>query len=66
MAEQLFEYDADGTKHACSFEVTGGKHSIVKVKTPWGSKATQKVGSPAAAIARMMAGELYRNYRRLH
>ena len=62
MVEHQFEYEADGKKHSCSFEVTGEKDFMVEVTTPWGSKSTQKGGSPASVIAKMMAGELYRRH----
>lgn len=65
MADQKFEYEADGKKHSCSFNVTRGKHLMVEVTTPWGKKSTQKGGSPAAVLAKFMAGELYRKQRRI-
>lgn len=62
MVEHKFEYEADRKKHLCSFKVTGGKHFMVEVTTPWGCQSIQKGGSPAAVVARMMAGELYRKH----
>ena len=63
MADQQFEYGADGKKYACSFKITGrGKNSIVEVTTPWGKKSTQVGGSPASVIAKMMARELYKRH----
>ena len=63
MAEQEFEYEADGKKYGCSYRVTGGKHPMIEVTTPWGSKPTQLGGTPAIILARVMAGELYRKHR---
>ena len=66
MVEHQFEYEADGKKHLCSFKVTGGKHFMVEVTTPWGYQSTQKGGSPAAVVARTMAGELYRRHKQIN
>ena len=63
MAQQHFEYEADGKKHSCSFNVTGGKYPMVEVTTLWDHKSTQIGGSPAAVMAHMMAGELYRKHK---
>jgi hypothetical protein len=67
MKEQSFIYEADGKDFSCSYEISGrGKHLMVEVITPWGTKSTQKGGSPALTIARMMAGELYRDYKSMN
>lgn len=60
MTTKKFIYRFEGKGWECSYEVTGGKHPIVTVTTPWGSKPTQKGGSPSLTIARFMAGELAR------
>jgi hypothetical protein len=62
VADQKFEYSAQGKKHSCSFNVTRGKQSVVKVTTPWGRKSTHKGGLPTSVIAKFMAGELYRKH----
>jgi hypothetical protein len=62
MANQQFYYVADGKTYPCSFTVTDGKLPMVEVTTPWGYLSTQKGGSPAAVVARLMAGELYRKH----
>ena len=66
MAEHQFEYEADGKKLTCSFNVSGGKHIMVHVVTPWGSKSGPKKDSPAAFIASLMAGELYREHKQMN
>ena len=62
MIEHEFDYEADGKTYACSYTVTGGKHKLVEVTTPWGSKTTQVGGSPASVMAKMMARELYESH----
>jgi hypothetical protein len=67
MKERGFIYEVDGKAFSCSYVISGrGKHLMVKVITPWGTKSTQQGGSPALTIAKLMAGEFYRNYKTLN
>ena len=58
MEKGKFEMEFQGSRHSCTFEISGGSIKTLTVITPFGTESAGLGGLPAETLARRLAEKM--------